>query len=928
MKNKRFLPLALCLMTFALGVNAQRRQTPEQNGGPLLKTESKDWKIAYDSVGIKQLTATSDPYSADLIKGSSLGDVMVSYKVQDGMLQSIPSGRRKATFDGQLIEYKDKGIGGVITMTQRFEFVGTELRWSVCLANESAFPIDIYDLALAVPWSGRGETPDDIFERSFTKHASISGDASFLYFTRFNGQAPYFMLIPEKGTSLEYFANTNGKYRVFVHSGKSGARETRGTWRQPHTIGHIAPKGQEGDRLEVAFDYVTADSYAAMREQLVQHQGIDTKVVPGLTVPRGQKALFALRTRCSVDDVKAEFPEETKIEFVEKKGDSYIYSAEFKRLGENELTVTFDKSRKTYLEFFCSLSPKELTLKRSAFLVNHQQFRDTGKWYDGLYGVYDMVSGQLRGPDNPDYFDERTTYFLASDDPILGKAPFVASKNAVWPDEKEIESLEYHIRHFVWGGLQRTESEHPYEYGVYGTPNWYINRHQDLRNTLSDNPSSVMHTWRTYDYPHVMMLWWEMYKIAKNYPSMIHDASAEEYLERAFQTARVYFKYPAELQGFYYETYKWGAYNELIIPDLIDELEDRGRKADADSLRCEWEKKVKYFVYDDKYPYRSEYDADRTAFESTYALALYGMRNKMQPDENLWYDENKKVWYSHKSVRREDFTDFLERQALANLACRGTLENQWYLLGSDYFYSSDWSAMSYMARMGGWGLLDYGLRFAADPYDLIRLGYASHLGEFGVVNAGDEESNYGYWQPGKEKDGAMGQAFTPLKFGSAWIGTQEPRGPWRYCGEGDLGMCAITRTAATVLARDPLFGWILYGGNLSQDGKAFSFVPNDGTNRNFYLITDKKRVGVAIDGGHWSESVPMKVDKNLRHITLIIDPQKESVSPIHLTINGIKGIKTPKVCVGGNQIRPTTDRYGQHVFELTSRQQMTVEIDL
>jgi hypothetical protein len=461
-----------------------------------------------------------------------------------------------------------------------------------------------------------------------------------------------------------------------------------------------------------------------MRNILYGAGSIDTKVVPGMTVPRGQKAVFALRTRGGIDSLKTEFPDRTALRLKERKGDTVLYEVEFSRLGENLVTVWFDGGRKTYLEFFCSLPPKDLILKRSSFLVNHQQFRDTGRWYDGLYGVYDMASGQLRGPDNPDYFDERLTYFLASDDPILGKAPFVASKNAVWPDRREIESLEYHLEHFVWGGLQRTDREKPYEYGVYGTPNWYINRHQDLRETQTDYKLGTIRTWRTYDYPHVTMLWWEMYKVARDYPELVSYAPADTLLERAYRTASAFFRYPKELLGEYYEPFKWGDYNELIIPDIIDELDSKGWREAAQELREQWERKFHYFVYEDRYPYRSEYAADRTAFESTYALARYGLRNGLDPVATR---------------------DFMERQHYANLACRGVLENQWFLLGSDFFRSSDWSAMSYMARMGGWSVLDYGLRYADTPYDWIRLGYASYLDPFGLVNAGDEESDYGYW---------------------------------------------------------------------------------------------------------------------------------------------------------------------------------------
>ena len=59
---------------------------------------------------------------------------------------------------------------------------------------------------------------------------------------------------------------------------------------------------------------------------------------------------------------------------------------------------------------------------------------------------------------------------------------------------------------------------------------------------------------------------------------------------------------------------------------------------EADWLRNEYEKKVKYFIYDDDYPYRSEYATDRTAFESSYAFARMEHSNEMKSDTNLWYD--------------------------------------------------------------------------------------------------------------------------------------------------------------------------------------------------------------------------------------------------------------------------------------------------
>jgi len=857
---------------------------------------SPAWQAGFDSLGVNRLVVAEDPFRANLVEGGHLGQVLVTYKVREGLWQTLPSSRR--TWDGKGT-YVDRGLGDAVVLTQTFsEQEDGGFHWDLVLENRSPFPVFVGDLAVSVPWKGGGEDPEEIFERSFIKHAFISGDASFLYFTRYSGEAPYVMLLPDKGTPLEYFDNNRRDYRVYIHSAKSGAAETRGTWRQLHTGDTLQP----GNRRHYGFTYRVADSYPEMRELLYRNGSIDTKIVPGMTIPRGQKAVFALRTRGGIDSLKVEFPDRTALRLRERKGDTWLYEVAFDRLGENLVTVWFDGGRRTGLEFFCSLPPRELLQKRSSFLVHHQQFRDTGRWYDGLYGVYDMVTGQLRGPDNPDYFDERLTYFLASDDPILGKAPFLASKNAVWPDAEEIESLEYHLEHFVWGGLQRTDREKPYEYGVYGTPNWYINRHQDLRETQTDYKLETIRTWRTYDYPHVAMLWWEMYKVARDYPELVSYAPADTLLERAYQTARVFFLYPKELLGEYYEPFKWGNYNELIIPDIIDELETKGRREEARVLRAQWERKYRYFVFDDRYPYRSEYAADRTAFESTYALARYGLRNGLDPVATR---------------------DFMERQHYANLACRGVLENQWFLLGSDFSGSSDWSAMSYMARMGGWSVLDYGLRYADDPYDWIRLGYAGYLDPFGLVNAGDEESDYGFWYPGKEKDGAMGQAFTSTKFGRPWIGTEEARGPWRYCGEGDLGMCAVTRTAATILAHDPLFGWTLYGGNLSETGDGFSFIPEDGVSRSLYLVSDARRVGLSIDRGHWSDARPVRVDKGLSQIVLPVDAGGKQVT---LTVEALRGKCAPSVRCAGKRVVPVKDRYGRWNYALPAGPSLEVEV--
>jgi hypothetical protein len=346
----------------------------------------------------------------------------------------------------------------------------------------------------------------------------------------------------------------------------------------------------------------------------------------------------------------------------------------------------------------------------------------------------------------------------------------------------------------------------------------------------------------------------------------------------------------------------------LIKVNIIDELEAKGFLEKAADLRAEWEKKAKFFIYDEPHPYSSEYVTDRTAFESTYFLAKYGVLNDMKPDENLWYDPNEKKWYSHPVVTKAKAREFMDRQLYAALSCRGYLEKQWFKLGGDFSFS-------YMARMGSTPILDYGYRFADNPYEWIRLGYAGYLGPFGMVNTGTPESNYGYWHPGKDKDGAMGQSLITVKYGRSWVGNDEPRGPIHLCGEADLGMCAITRTAVTMLVNDPIFGWTVFGGNMSEEQKQFAIYPDDGARIRFRLINDKIRLGLELDRDNWSATSPVIVNKDLKSMELKLENGAGNKHSTRLTVEA-KGARSPKLTADGKNITSKQDRYGNYIFEI------------
>lgn len=854
-----------------------------------LKIENSNYNVILNSSGISSFVSKDDHYGADIVnRGSSFGAVSCKYRVVNGdWLDIYQSGAIRINEDNRTIRYTNDQKGTVLSIDRTFEMHEAYIDFFVTIKNRMNYPVEIGDLSIAIPWANpSGEIPSYIFEQTFVRHQFIGGNGSFIYFTRPSGLSPYFLVSTHPGTKLEYFEKQNNQEHYFIYSGYSANKKADGSWRIKNRMTQLKQKGEEGDNVKVGFRFQWIDSYDDIRTALFENNLLDVRVVPGMTVPIGLNATISLHTKNRIDSVVPEFRDKTEVKALENSLPSnYFYKVRFNKLGENKLTICYNGGEQSILEFFATEPIETLIKKRSKFLVNRQQHKDTTKWYNGLYSIWDMKNKVLRGPDNTDGFDFWWGYVLAADDIGLSKAPFIASKNVVYPDKTEIASVEYYIKNFVWGGLQRTEKEVPFPYAIYGTPNWHEARDSFLRARSVNANLDKMKVYRSYDYPHIIKMYFHMYEIALRYPEMVSYLDAKGYLDRAFNTAKAYFNYPYKILP-WYETYKWGCYNEMVIVDLIHALEINDRKEDANWLRKEWEKKVKYFVYDDQYPFRSEYSIDRTAFESSYAFAKYGTLNKMKPDKNLWFDVNLKKWYSHPKVSQEDSREFMDRQNLAGLAVRGWINSAYYTLGSD---DSEAGGLSYMARMGGWSILDYGLQFSKVPFDWIQLGYASYLSSFALMNTGNEESGYGYWYPGIENDGAIGWAFNSQKYGRIWLqGRNNPRGAWNYDGEADLGMGAITHTASTLVVEDPIFGWIGYGGDLITNKATMSIVPQDGVRVSFGMISVEHRIIIKLERNQFLENQPIRIDTARGIIRFNLENQISKKHRMTMKLTGTK----------------------------------------
>jgi hypothetical protein len=750
-------------------------------------------------------------------------------------------------------------------VTQTFNLQDDLLEWTVTLANRGRSEVEIADLAVPLAFAERTGARGDIYTKKLLRHALVNGHGSWVYWQRSNGVGPYLVMIPTGNSKFEYQDNAGGTFTPYIHARQASAAalDAGGTWRLPITGLTLTPAGTAGATRTYTFRFRWARDFAGVRDALFEEGKIDTVIAPGMVVPTDLPAMISLRTRQSIAAVEPEHAASTKVEFIGDRGQgAKVYRVQFSKLGENMLKVRYGDGQWASLEFFVTEPLETVIKKRAKFLVTHHQHKDPSRWYYGVYSDWDQKNEILRSPEDRDNLSAWLTD--ANDDAGNARPAYIASKNVFFPDQDEIDSLELYISKYLWGGMQMTDKE-KYPYAIYGIPNFMANR-----SSPDQGRNGQAHVWRIYDYPHIVMLYYRMHHIAKFYPSRVKHLDAAGYLERAYRTAVAYWTVPIAIE-------KWsadavGTMNEAFIPELIDTLEGEGKAEWATTLRGHWEGKVDRFVNRTPNLYGSEFAFDSTGFESTGSFAKYALTRD---------DPEFRRKVSAEAAKR--FSDF---QLLLNVSDRGWLETTYYQLGSDYRGNLTY-LLSYMSQMGGWSIVQHALHFAEDPTDYLRLGYASSLSSWALVNSGTTESGYGYWFPSSNNDGATGGGFMPDARGRAWIGKEVPRGAWYYSAEEDVGYCGALRTHATIVARDPIFGEIAYGGLLTRAGTTVSVIPRDGLRVRFHVVRDQQRLHLTLDHDGFAKEKPVVVADDLSSVEFTLENRTGGAHETGLTIAGL-----------------------------------------
>lgn len=796
---------------------------------------------------------------------SAWTESMTSASAKDSSARRISKEGNKVTVTYEN-ETAEKGIKD-FTLTETYELIGNQLRWSMKVSNPGSKALTIGDFGLPMTfneyWSSQypGEL---LYETRVLDHSFVGGDSSYIYAQRPSGQGKMLVFTPESSTGarLEYQDHwrvnnghtgsvwaqdqggwANGLNVFYIHS---NVIKSTGSSYLENTELTLAP----GESKEYAFNFTAAQDEAAMRTVLYNDEVMDITAVPSMAFSVNMPAKFYLHTNYSIGNIKnisikctheTNLYEDleksvsnkqectknvnTSVSFQETKivdGEQYhIYNLSLSCLGVNHMVIDYTDStgasRQTTAQFYAMDNAEDALNLHADFVTKYTQVDAPGKLYDMIFDDWMMDTESVRGV--------YSGYFGWGDDWGFTHGEYLAEKNVYLPVAEQIQAVDNYLDIAIWNGLMK---EHQEDYLVN---DW-----------LDEEPNNTgQGTARGYAYPHVYNTYFSMYKVASKYPDMIEYAETKEtYLQRCYNIMKALYSTGV---GYNWDT---GLMGESTTPDIIDALTKEGFYNEAQEIIDIMAKKYKNFS-NQKYPYGSEYSYDNTGEEAVYVLA------KLQ--NNL---------------------DMMQKIDLKTRACRGT-QPIWYHYGvPTTICGENWWNFQYSASLIGYCMDDW-LRLQNNQLNeeeiayASRMNYAAKLANLTAINSGQidaSEKNVGTvaWTYQAEMGHAGGQGTGGGNLHNGWR---------QMAGEADTGLFGAMRILSADVANDPVFGLFGYGCEVSDDGLKYAVTPLDGLNTrlNFmneglYIELNKDQYMNAIVGKDKS-SVELNV-KNLEgsaHIT-------------------------------------------------------------
>lgn len=616
----------------------------------------------------------------------------------------------------------------------------------------------------------------------------VGRDAGYLQVTRLSGQGPALLVVPLGDTPFEAYrpllsdptprgVTFEGFYEWMAHS----LAYTEDEWSDadpwnPPTSATLGP----GETRFYGVQFLLADGIRAIESTLLANGRPVAVGVPGYVVPMDIEARLFLKHAAAVRTLDVEPPGALAITpSGEPPGVPAIaaadpaasgwnaYDVRGRSWGRARLTVAYEDGLEQTIHYKVIKPAADAVADLGRFLTTEQWFDEPDDPFGRSPSVISYDYDERR------HVTEDNRAWIAGIGDEGGSGSWLAAimKQLVQPDPEELAKMQRFVDEVVWGGLQYAAGE--LAYGVRKSM-FYYQPDQMPEGTYSDevgyggwsswDREHAMTVVRSYNYPHVAALHWVLYRLARNHEGLVTNHPWDWYLDRAWRTGQAM----VEHAGHYAQFGQMGGTIFLLI--LLD-LQREGWTEQAAALETTMRARAEVWR-ELGYPYGSEMPWDSTGQEEVYAWCRYfGFDEKALVTLNaiLAYTPAVPHWGYNGSARR--YWDFVYAGKLRRI------ERQLHHYGS---------ALNTIPVLSEY-------RARPDDLYLLRVGYAGLMG--GITNI--------------TQDG-----FGPSAF-HAYPSTLRIDG---YSGDYGPGFLGHAINTATYVVNDPEFGWLAFGGNLTEGG--------------------------------------------------------------------------------------------------------------
>ncbi|KQN76264.1 DUF5695 domain-containing protein [Sphingomonas sp. Leaf62] len=713
------------------------------------------------------------------------------------------------------------------------------------LVNRGTTPVEVG--ALGMPMVFDNIITDRSLEQAHAQASFvdpyIGNDAGYLQVTRLNGKGPALLVVPDGRTPLE-------QYRILDDARRKGAGSvfTDRTPRQQTFEGFydwmvasagIADKGQPwnpatgftlapGERRTFGVRLIAAPSIRAIEPTLLAERRPVAIGFPGYVVPTDSPADLFVRAAQPVRDVAVTPADALTLTRVAGPAGWNRWRVAGTGWGRARVAITYADGSVQSVHYYVTKPLAQVAADLGRFSTTRQWFDDAADPFHRAPAIltYDREANRIVTQ------DQRVWIAGMSDEGGGGAWVAATMKQLDHPDAGEVAKLEQMVDETVLGRLQMVsggvkKSLFYYDPKAFGS---YYDKGIDWSTWASWDRKQADDLGRSYNYPHVAIGHWVLYRLARHHAGLVTRHDWRFYLAMAARTTVAMMRDAPHYAQF-------GQMEGEIFVEILTDLKREGLTDDAREVEGLMKARADHWRTL-AYPFGSEMAWDSTGQPEVYAWMRYFDHPReaaVTREVILGYDPTIPHWGYNGNARR--YWDFLYGGKVKRI------ERQIHHYGS---------------ALNAVPLFD---AYRRDPADLhlLRVAYGGFMG--GITNV--------------DREGFASAAFHSEPDMMRWDA---------YTGDYGMGYFGHAYAAATYLVKDPTFGWLGFGGIAREDGGAIAIEPRDGARTRLFIAPAGQWITLAagtIARARWLPAT--------RRIELTLDPATATTPTAHLSVEAPAG---------------------------------------